>query len=282
MTLRDRRRAAFTFVELMFVVVILGVLAALVLPRVTGGSQSTALRTAARDMARLASFARQSAISSQAEVVMTIVPEEKKWWIELPRDEKEKRRTRSSRRRERVALTDEEETRVLDPKLSFAEVLREGEQLTDDEIQIVFYPQGSCSGATVVIATANGRKMSVHIERATGLASAVEGEPKTFAQILEEAGLDPTKYEGVEATEKLHDDERKPGEGFRRTAGATEDERVARYQDVAARIMARATQRYNEAREAERGSTAPPPQQSAPPSGQPAPRPPRVGKVAEP
>jgi len=280
-----RRRRAFTFVELMFVVVILGVLAAIVAPRVVGGGQTTAIRTTARDMARLCAFARQSAISGQANVTLTIVPEEKVWYLTLAHDEKDERKYRTSSRKKRAAITDEEEQHTLDPKLSFAEVLRDGETLTDEEIEIVFFPQGTSSGATVVLETANGRKMSVHIEKATGLASAIEGEPKDFAQMLEEAGLDPTKYEGVEATEKLHEDEgRKPGEGFSRTAGSTEAERIAKYQDVATRIMARATARYEAERNPEKGvgvgGDAPEPHVAQ--DGQPAPRPPRMPKGATP
>lgn len=283
--IRNARRRAFTFIEIMFVVVILGLLVAVVAPRMGGGAQTSALRTTSRDIARLAAFARQYAVSTQSEVKMTILPEKGQWYIALPHDEKDLRRTRAARRGEHVALTDEEDIHTLEQKLAFAELLRDGEKSEDEEFEIVFYPQGSSTGGTIVLQTPGGRKMSVHIERATGLASAIEGEPKDFAQLLEEAGLDPTKYEGVEAIENLHEDDRKPGSGFRRTAGSTEDERVASYEDVAARIMAGAAKRYNDQKKAEAGGTSPAPTPKATPAptpGQPAPRPPRMPKGATP
>ncbi len=252
-------RSGFTFVELMFVVVILGILAAVAAPRITGGGADTALRTTAINLSKLCAFARQSAISSQDRVTLTIKPEERQWYIELPRDDDD-RKYRPKRRGERVVATDEEETHELHPRLRIAEVLIDGDEVRDEEVKVVFFPNGSSSGATIILATPKDRKMTVHIEKATGLASASRGEPRSFAEMLEEAGLDPGKYAGVESSVQ-HEDGRSftPGEGFRRTAGS-ERERVAAYQDVAARIMGNAARKYEEERES--GQVASPPTDS--------------------
>ncbi len=237
-------RRGFTLIELMFVLVILGIILATTLPKMRGSNERSALQTTARDLARLCNYARQVAVSSQDSVTLTIAREDRLWWIDLPVDEDD-RWNRRHRGRDREPATDEEIERKLHDRLNFAEILVNGRDAEDDEVIITFYPNGGSTGATILIESQGGRQMTVEIEKATGRASAYSGEPRTFGEKLAAAGVDASRY-GSAYSPGVVDDDGNPvaGAGFSRVAGS-EDERVAAYTDVAARIMGGATRKYD-------------------------------------
>lgn len=262
------RPRAFSFIELMFVVVIIGVLLAVALPKLTGGSTMPALRTTAGNMARLGMYARQQAISLGEPVVMSFHPEERSWYLTLPpRDPKNKsaRRDWDSRRfpdvEDRPEASDEERTFVLNSRIDFDELLLNGEPFDDDVFRIWFYPNGTTENATIVLKTIEKNeedvsRITVSFEAPTALVSAYEGEPKNFADILEEAGIDSSAYDGASPTAKAVDEEIRSGKSFGVVAGSR-SEREALYSDVAARIMGRKSREFIKDKEAQENGSGP-------------------------
>lgn len=243
---RDTARRGFTLLELMFIMAILGVLLAMTIPRLGGSAQRAALETTGRNMARLAEYARQVAVSQQSPTTLTIDPEAGQWWISLPFDGDDRftrRIIRRSRGADHVALSEEEEISTLHPRLTFREILVNGEAVkTKDPVVVTFYPNGTSTGVQVIVENSRGRLLTIEVETATGRASAYRGEPKDFAMKLHEAGIDPGKF-GLEApvaaAEPTARDER-----FYRIGGA--EQREAYYRDAAERIMSRARANYEQ------------------------------------
>lgn len=254
-TVRSARlRPGFTFIELMLVIVILGVVMAVAIPQMGGRAQSTALDSTGRNIARLAEYARQSAIISGQEARLTIDREAGAWWLDLSPDAEERDLRETTRRSSRgtrrgTVRSDEEITQRLPERLSIREVVRDGRAVRDNRTVISFYPAGSSTGGAIVIENQHGETLTIEIERATGRAMAYVGEPKTFAQRLEEAGLDPTRY-GERPTQSAQAASER-GTGFSRTAGS-EEERVRHYQNAAERIFSRVEERQSAQREAGR------------------------------
>lgn len=237
MTRPPRHARAFTFLELMFVVVILGILLAVGLPRFSGTSRRAALQTTARDMARMAAYARQAAISAQAETHLVLDQENRRWFYQGPASEEELERELRVDEDEPFERTEEELARSLHRRVSFAEIAPpNGRAYGPTEIaRVTFFPSGSCTGVTIVLKNDVDRAMTVEIEAATGRSIAYLGGPKTFAERLEELGVDPATF-GIERAEDT-EIARVPGEGFTRVGGA--DERASAYADAAARILGR-------------------------------------------
>lgn len=232
-------RRAFSFVELMFVVVVLGVLAAVALPRFAGAMRGAALQSTARDLAAISSIARQSAVTSQQETMLVLDQEQRRWFLNGPvLDERERRRAASrSTRVEPLARSDEEQPRRLDDRVRFHQIAPPNGRVYSDRDTVVirFFPNGASSGATIVLADDRDRRMTVEIEAATGRAVAYNGGPRSFQERLEQLGVDPAQF-GIE-TAVADAKDRQSRDGFTRIGG--EAERTAFYADAAARIMGR-------------------------------------------
>jgi Tfp pilus assembly protein FimT len=234
-------------IELMFVVVILGSLLALTLPRMTGTGDRAALSTAGRDIARMAAMARQNAISMNAETRLIFSMGGNTWRMILPETD-EPQKGRYGRER----LSTWEQPQVLHSRVRFAEFLLDGSTVKDDELVVKFLPNGSSTGGTIILTNNRDRRMTIYIERATGMASADLGDPMSFSDRVVLAGGDPSKFAGAEPSalaSTLPDEEGKPRfYAVERTA----DQRVSAYEDAAARIMGRVV-RENERKQVESG-----------------------------
>lgn len=71
---RGLRCFAFTLIEMLVVLIIIALLAALALPHIRGHSESVAINAACRQLVDDLSFARQKAISQRSTVAMVFVP----------------------------------------------------------------------------------------------------------------------------------------------------------------------------------------------------------------
>lgn len=78
---RWRGARGFTLVELVVVLVIAGLMVALVPPLISRGATSSALKTAARDLAAALRFARGQAITRHREAVVTLDTERRRYTI---------------------------------------------------------------------------------------------------------------------------------------------------------------------------------------------------------
>lgn len=222
-----RMRGAFTLIELMMVVVLIGVLAAFVVPALKGPGGAAALRSGSRQLLASANVARQEAIASQENVRLRIDPENGKWRIVLPEEEK-KRSSRSSR--VDAGSSSIEQYRQLSTGLNFGRFLRSGvveNRPKDKYHEITFYPTGSCSGGVIELVGRKDRKMTIEIAAATARGLSYNGGAKTAEELrLEREAAAEDKYTAMERI------------------GQDEDERVSAYKGVVERLVAEQRRAY--------------------------------------
>lgn len=242
-----RRQRGFTFLETMIVIVILAVLIATVLPNMAGPRERQSLRSATGDIASAGLLARQLAIVEGRQTALVFKPAEAKWHMDLsspgpePLFEERRRRNRDDAK---PGERDEERERKFPNlvELTSAKQNEEDLDLAEEEIRIRFFPNGTSSGIQLEVGAKSDKTMTVDFDRVTGKPEIYAGAPKSFAKKLREQGLDPALFGYSESLEDLGNGP-KPGEGFSRTSGWNEDERVDYYKDIAERIMDRAKAR---------------------------------------
>jgi general secretion pathway protein H len=133
-----------TMIELLVVVAIMGVIAAIVIPRFGGGVSTTELKSAARQVASGLRLARSEAMASRQERFVTLDLEHRRFMVgsdqrahALPRD--------------------------VELKLFTAQ-----KDLVDDKVGAIrFYPDGGSNGGRVTI-SAGERKFEVDVDWLTG------------------------------------------------------------------------------------------------------------------
>ncbi|MCC5875086.1 MAG: prepilin-type N-terminal cleavage/methylation domain-containing protein [Candidatus Sumerlaeia bacterium] len=268
---RHRRRGV-TFLEIMVVIVILGILAAVALPNMMGTRSRAALRTAARSMTSAGIQARQAAIAYGKETELIIDMENGSWMILLMPEEEDERvnrgrrraPVRSSMRTEREmapGYTSEEQIRELPSRVTFGEITTWSDKddarpatnrrrgvVRADLHRLTFYPNGSSSGMAIELKNDRDRSLTVDFDRSSGRPEIYEGPPKTLAQKLTDMGLNPEDYGIFDERDLAAGEGRRPGEGFTRI-GWSEEERIGHYESVAERLMRRAQRRHTEENE---------------------------------
>jgi general secretion pathway protein H len=158
----------FTLLELLVVLLLMGVFAAFVLPRVGGSLPGLQLRTAARKMAATFRYATQRAMTEQMTYAVRLNNEAGVVTLAtvpvsgvLSADPYPETATQSSTL-DRWQLP--EEIRMRFP-------LDRSDQTAGDDYVIFFYPDGSGSGGAVRLAASNGRQMEIQTDFITGEAT---------------------------------------------------------------------------------------------------------------
>ena len=191
-----------TLFELLFVVMIIGLLLGVTVPRMVSTSNLGDLRGAMREMVALARYARQTAVMGDIEVEMVFSPEVGKYQLRydpVVLEVIERLNGKRSRRGSGQRLRARDEERIIEshdrwlrvrslparrsgePAVHFAaldtEVELESTQRRADPLPaIIFYPDGTASGGTVVLEGKDGRRMSLTIYTATALTVVEEGD----------------------------------------------------------------------------------------------------------
>lgn len=184
---------AFTFMEIMIVLLILGVLIAVTLPRLKGTLGQARLKTAAREIAAVSRMARDYAVLRELPVEVRFDPDKATYQLflldrnfEPTKENRERSRTRRRTRQDELTLNDDVAgTRRLPQGINVQSIYTAA-PLSDDNgklPRIIFYADGAASPATVILQDAKDRRMSIEVFRTTGLtrvmAAAPEEEPKT-------------------------------------------------------------------------------------------------------
>ncbi|MGH7950927.1 MAG: pilus assembly FimT family protein [Limisphaerales bacterium] len=143
-----RKRSAFTLIEIMIVVAIIGLIAAIGIPSMLLSLKKEGMRKAVSDVKDVLSDARAQAILKNEITSVTFHPQEK--------------RLESSTGKSAV-LPDNVEIGMLDINLmDFAE---------SDVARLYFYPNGTCDELTLVLISGN-QNMKITLEFSTGIATA--------------------------------------------------------------------------------------------------------------
>ena len=174
----------FTLIELILVLVIVGFLTALVAPAITSLA-GLKLKTATRKMAAGLRYARSQAVTTgseyqvvfdlgKGEMIIESLQEEEKPYsysddYEDGEEEEEEEDDSAKRMKKRKSYTIPKEVRL-------ARVVIDGEEITEDQAWIDFYPNGSCSGGEIFLMDEKEREYRIALEFITGIVKITEEE----------------------------------------------------------------------------------------------------------
>lgn len=172
MTQIRHRCTGFTLFELLVVLVVISLMSAMVIPRLSGHLDSLKLKTAAKKVTAALRYARNKATTEKVFVISRfeieahrlVVSADSNWQhpvmlnnkLSIPEDE----------------IPTEEDVYPLPGGISFS---RENENINtatheDQNITIVFFPNGSSNGGEVIVSNEKGRQFKIEIDSITGSA----------------------------------------------------------------------------------------------------------------
>jgi prepilin-type N-terminal cleavage/methylation domain-containing protein len=166
----------FTLLELIVVLFILSVAAALIAPTFSRPFGQLRLKAAARDVAALCRFARIQAITYQGVLEVVLDRQTNTYWLRGPDwiigrlggiDKEDTAEDPGQAWQVRVRQA---RVRTLSPGLSFRSVVLGTGPLPDDERgTIAFFPQGSSTGGEIWVSDEKGRGYRVVVDPSIGL-----------------------------------------------------------------------------------------------------------------
>lgn len=239
--MRNRHTRGVTFLEIMVVIVIIGIMAALVLPNLSGPRSKMALKSGAREIAAAGMYARQRAIVQGEPTYMIFTGEEDQWYIFVtPPEDDDERYERAGGDFEPEPKQSEEQLRKIPDRVKIERIEKDYEEMNlDDETWLTFYPNGTCTGLAVQLKNNRDKSLTIDFDQASGMPTVYPGQPKSLAAKLKENGLNPSDYGIIDDT-ALQDEGSRPGEGYYLSAGWNEEERVDYYKDAVDRMLERA------------------------------------------
>lgn len=190
---RRHPRRGITMLELIAVITLLGILAALAVPTMAVTGRAASLRRSAREMAALMRWARATAVLSEIEIQLRLSPDDGLYQLtfdidamvrtQLERRARSGRTSGADRRRERGIQEEMTPWQAIHelpsdrtgPLVHFAAVDTEVEIESESSRRrmipaIIFYPDGTATGGRIVLASRTGAVMQIEVMTATGLA----------------------------------------------------------------------------------------------------------------
>lgn len=177
-----RRRRGFTFIEITFVILILGMLMAISLPRMKGTLVNVRLKSGARGVTALLRYARNVAVLRGLPCSICFAPEKDTYQLVLLDESgsrfEEKRRRGSDRKKTSLSIgSDADGIRKLPKDIHFAVIYTDA-PLTEDKLPCVtYFADGSATPATIAIQDSHEQAISVEVFQTTGMARVQKGLP---------------------------------------------------------------------------------------------------------
>jgi type II secretion system protein H len=156
---------AFTLLELMIVLVILGILMTLTIPTFSGMHKRNQLRSTAREIVALMKYARTEAVFGERMTEVFLDIDKRQYWLDLRTpDEK------TGEYNPRAKKSQYEDKRDLHQDIWFSEVTGYDSNIISNKIIAVdFYPDGSASPTLFTLANKTENKMTIEVLKATGM-----------------------------------------------------------------------------------------------------------------
>lgn len=179
---RANRSRGLTFLEIIVVVTILGILLALSSPSLRNMYQKMQLSSSARQIGSLCKYARAAAIMQEGEVRLLVDLETARYRLKLPPKVAEDDRQSHSRYRnmEDQKKAAVEEPTYLPPDVEFVEILTdapEEEQPGKWQTVLVYYQNGSATPCVMTLENRRGRRVTIEVQHATGGVRIYMGDP---------------------------------------------------------------------------------------------------------
>ena len=172
----------FTLIELILVLVIIGFLTSLVAPAITS-TTGLRLKTTTKRVAAGLRFARSQAVISGSDYRATFDLDNGKVTIECLAGENSygDEMSEGSRREEyedeeRAPSPPEKKVYSMPEGITIAKVVLDDEEFYEDQVEIDFFPNGSCSGGDIFLMDAKERFYRITLEFLTGIVKIREGE----------------------------------------------------------------------------------------------------------
>lgn len=148
------RAGGFTFLELILVLVLMGLVAGLVMPALGGVLDRTQRNAAAREIASAMRYARSQAVSAKTATAFVADFEMNRYWLE------------------NLGTEERSSVRFLPREIVFREFSSGDGQRADGTVSIVFFPRGNTSGGTLVLAPPQDRdhpiRFAIRVDPVTG------------------------------------------------------------------------------------------------------------------
>lgn len=176
MNSQKRRHEGFTLLELVVVLFILSMAAALIVPRMGRPFGQLQLRAAARDLAAVCRFARAQAITYQGVVEVVLDRKTNAYWLRGPDwifshlSGIDRVATVEDPSQPWEARMRQARVRSLPGGLALKSVVLDTGPLREDERgAIAFFPQGSSTGGEVLVSDEKGRGYEIRVDPSIGL-----------------------------------------------------------------------------------------------------------------
>ncbi len=169
----------FTLFELIVVLLIIGIMMALVSPRLLGSLTKVNLKTSAQKISSSLRYARSQAVSEQAIYHAVFDFEKKGLFInaEKPQDNEEnyfKAEFESAETDDTEAGENRTESYFLPEDVKFEKAMTTNDEIDSGLFDIVFYPAGNSSGGSVVLIDEKERRFQISVDFITGIVNLTE------------------------------------------------------------------------------------------------------------
>ena len=169
--LKRKEPRGFTLFELLIVLVVISLMSAMVIPRLSGHLSKLELKTAAKRTAAVLRYARNKAATDKVIVSAAFDFENRKISVYAFPEFQKSLYKKDLSKKDKDSKVEPRITDTIYPLPDGIGFLYEEEQTKNAEmttVSILFFPNGSCSGGTITLGNENGKRFKLKIDPITG------------------------------------------------------------------------------------------------------------------